>query len=73
MQAVYRYCGTFFNEIEETEVTKTGITFAKTYAEAADNIGSYYGDDNIVKLMIECIGVDSCYECETKDMDPNFY
>ena len=73
MTSFYRYCVTFYDEIEGKEATKTGITVGDSYKDAADHLGSYYGDDNIVRFMMECIGCDEVYECETQYLNPKFY
>ena len=73
MMGFYRYCVTFYDETEAREITKTGITSAESYSEAAAHLASYYGDDNIIRFMCECIGCDEVYECETVDMVPKFY
>ena len=73
MTSFYRYCVTFYNEAEGKEETRTGITAANSYSEATTHLASYYGDDNITHFMMECIGCDGVYECETQYLTPKFY
>lgn len=73
MISFYRYCVTFYDEAEGREITRTGITTANSYSEATAHLGTYYGDDNIMRFMCECIGADEVYECETQYLNPKFY
>lgn len=73
MIGFYRYCVTFYSEIEDKELTKTGITSAESYSKAVKHITDFYGEDSIERLMCECIACDTVYECETQYLNPKFY
>lgn len=51
----YFFTVEYWDEISETMRTEKGFTRALTYSEAAADIASWYGEDNIEKIHIDIV------------------
>lgn len=52
----YKYLVDFYDSDESENVTDAGIVIAGTYADAVHRITSYYGDEDIIHLVIDQVG-----------------
>lgn len=52
----YRYKVEWYEESERETMKESGLVCEATYGKAAQRISDYYGDSNIITLLIEQIG-----------------
>ena len=58
----YEYEVHFWDEVDEEDALRTGVTYAENCAEATENIAGFYGDRNIEELIVRPLYPDPVYE-----------
>lgn len=44
----------YYDDLEEKEISKSGIIYAENYTHGVEKLSSWYGEDNINRISLEC-------------------
>lgn len=65
---IYSVKTVWFNEFDNCDITMYCFVTGESAKEVVEQIESYYGEDNIVKVEVECISPNGFIEFEEGDI-----